>query len=140
MRRSVLATIVVALLGTGCAGQVKSPVPTTQMAQASMAVHRAHQSSCRRYPDGLALYEKAEHALDASRKRVRAGDNEQAKQLANQALFYARQALAVQTQMRTEQLVYEHEQADPSTGGERPLVLETKNSSLFGAPQAALAP
>jgi hypothetical protein len=110
------------------------------MAEASMAVHRAHQGTCRSDPEGLALYGRAERALDASRKRVRAGDNEEAGLLADEALRYALRAIATQTdtELHADHLDATHghvEFVEASAGGEH-----TNERGSLGAQRSLLAP
>ena len=74
----------------GCARSY--PVPTQAMARAAVEVHRAEQAGAMHMRESAELHARAAEALDASRRAVARGDNQESEALAIKCTTYAQQA------------------------------------------------
>lgn len=98
LTRFQLAFAVMTLGLVGCARSY--PVPTQAMARAAVEVHLAEQAGATHTREGAQLHAQAAEALDASRRAVARGRNQESEALANQCTTYAQQA-RYQVQRRT---------------------------------------
>jgi hypothetical protein len=68
------------------------PAPTQLMARTAMELHVAEQQGARHSAEGAVLCQRAEQALEHSRRRAFRGDNVAARAAAERGYEYARQA------------------------------------------------
>jgi hypothetical protein len=79
-----------ALLSFGCAEVY--PIPTQDMAKATMELHVAEQQGARYSPEGAHLCQLAEAAIEQSRRSVFRGERREAHVAALESYEYAREA------------------------------------------------